>query len=86
MNACVVDFSYLDKLDLKIATTAMLGRDYNMPRVALSPRQVAMQLKDVDTIKSSVGIIIGREGPGLTNDEVKMCDFTVSIPAFSDYL
>ncbi|HIJ02061.1 TPA: TrmJ/YjtD family RNA methyltransferase [Candidatus Woesearchaeota archaeon] len=72
------DFDYL------IATTAKLGRDYNISRSPISPEQLAEKLSDLDK-KSKLGIIIGRESTGLNNEEISICDFTVTIPTSKDY-
>lgn len=78
-TAIVTDFSVLDKYDYLIATTAILGTYYNLPRCPITPEQMA---EKVNSIRGrSVGLLIGREGPGLTNEEVKRCDFVVTIPA-----
>ena len=74
----VPDFDYL------IATTAKLGRDYNISRSPISPEQLAEKLSDLDK-KSKLGIIIGRESTGLNNEEISICDFTVTIPTSKDY-
>lgn len=65
------------RFDLLIGTTAMVGNDFNIPRNPLSPEQLAGKVKGV---KSNIGIIIGREGGGLSNAEVALCDFVVTIP------
>ncbi|MBL7051205.1 RNA methyltransferase [Candidatus Woesearchaeota archaeon] len=75
-------FSYLKKFDCIIGTTAIHGTDYNMPRVALSPEQLA---KNIKNIKNNVVIVFGREGDGLTNTEIKKCDITVRIPTSEIY-
>jgi tRNA/rRNA methyltransferase len=80
-KAKVVDWSYLKKFDYLIATTAKVGRDYNLVRSPISPRQ----LKELINTKSKIGLVIGRESSGLTNEEIKQCDFVVSIPASKKY-
>ena len=71
----------LPKFDTLIATTAMLGTDYNIPRSPISPAQLAEILPD----KCKVGIVFGREGPGLSNEEVLACDFVCTIPSSKKY-
>ena len=58
----VEDFSAL-KYDYMIATTAKLGKDYNIPRVPISPSDLA---ENID-LKKKVALVIGRESIGLTN-------------------
>jgi len=74
----VKKFSYLNKFDYIIGTTAIQGSDYNIPRVALSPEQLADKIKN---LKNDIVIVFGREGNGLTNEEIKLCDIMVSIPS-----
>ncbi|MBW2976815.1 TrmJ/YjtD family RNA methyltransferase [Candidatus Woesearchaeota archaeon] len=79
------DFSYLKKLDYLIGTTSKLGADYNLPRNALSAEQAALKLSKVNYKKLRVGILIGREGTGLKNEEISLCDILVTIPASRGY-
>ena len=74
----VKKFSYLKKFDYIIGTTAIQGSDYNIPRVALSPEQLADKIKN---LKNNIVIVFGEEGNGLTNEEIKLCDIMVSIPS-----
>lgn len=76
----VKDFSALE-YDYKIATTAKLGNDYNIPRVPITPKDLA---ENID-FKSRTAIVIGREGNGLTNEEILGCDFVVTIPSSASY-
>jgi TrmH family RNA methyltransferase len=71
------------KYDYLIATTARLGRDYNVLRSPITPSQLAQKLSGLKD--SKVGIIIGREGSGLNNEEIAACDFTVTIPTSKKY-
>jgi TrmH family RNA methyltransferase len=80
-NAEIAGWDYLDKMDYLVATTAKLGTDYNIPRSPMTPDQLAEKID----IKQKIGIVIGREGLGLTNEEIGKCDFVVSIPADTKY-
>lgn len=79
-RAKIVDSSYLDSLDILIGTTARLGTDYNIPRSPLTPKDLAR----VNT-KKKVGLLLGREGIGLRNEEISRCDFVITIPATKRY-
>lgn len=68
-----------NKFDTIIATTSKLGTDYNLPRSALTPEKI-FPLKNKNTC-----ILFGSEEHGLTNDEIKECDFTITIPASKKY-
>ncbi len=80
-NARIEDISFLDTLDILVGTTAKAGTDYNIPRSPLSPNELAKKLPG----KGRIGLLFGREGIGLTNDELKRSDFTVIIPASARY-
>ncbi len=82
-RAKIVDFDYLDNFDCLVATTSKLGSDYNIPRSPISPENLAEKLK-IDTNKK-IGLVFGREGQGLKNNEIKKCDFIVTIPAYAKY-
>jgi len=81
-NAIVEKVEQLKNFDYLVATTAQLGSDYNIPRSPLTPEQLAGKMKD---IKGNIAIVFGREGTGLTNEEIKLCDFTVTIPSSTEY-
>jgi len=81
-KAKVEDFSYLKNFDYLIATTAIIGTDYNIPRSPISVEELA---KKVSKIKNKIGLMIGREGSGLNNKEINMADFIVTIPASKSY-
>lgn len=69
----------LKKYDTVIATTAMLGTDYNIARSPLYPDGLCRK------IKGKTAIIIGREGEGMSNQEIEKCDFVVTIPTSKKY-
>jgi TrmH family RNA methyltransferase len=57
-----------------------------------SPKEVLRNYFDLrgfvelsSKIKGKVGIVLGREDIGLTNEELAMCDFFVHIPAAEEY-
>jgi len=68
------------KTDYIVGSTAKLGSEYNIPRSPLTPKELSKVLP-----KNKVAIIIGRESSGLTNEEVSMCDFIVTIPSSKEY-
>lgn len=80
-NVKIKDSSFLKTMDTLIGTTAKVGTDYNIPRSPLTPKEMAKKI----TIKKKTGILIGREGIGLTNEEIRGCDFTVTIPTSKKY-
>ncbi|MGV8161825.1 MAG: RNA methyltransferase [Candidatus Nanoarchaeia archaeon] len=68
--------------DLFIATTGVLGTDYNIPRSPLLPEEVAKKLSGV---KGKIALVFGPEDTGLSNEELEVCDFTVNIPTSKTY-
>ena len=84
-KAKIENFSYLKKFDYLIGTTAILGTDYNIPRNPISPEQLSEKLSEVNYKRLNMGILIGREGTGLKNDEINLCDILVTIPASIKY-
>jgi len=69
------------KIDFKIATTGTPGGSYNLDRIPLKAEELGKTIN----FNYSSAIIFGREGNGLTNDELQMCDITVSIPTDPRY-
>ena len=64
------------EFDTLVATTARTGTDYNIQRTPLLPEQFAKMIPKL----GKVGLILGREDHGLSNEEVSLCDFIVTIP------
>lgn len=62
-----------------IATTSKLGTDFNLPRSSLTPEKI-FPLKDSNTC-----ILFGSEEQGLTNEEIKQANFTLTIPTSKKY-
>lgn len=83
-TAVNISYDTLQDYDYLVATTARLGSEENINRIPLTPSQFAEKCSMFDE-NSKVGLLIGRESIGLTNEEIGMCDFTVSIPANDDY-
>jgi len=79
----IKQFSYLKKFDYLVGTTAILGTDYNIPRNAISIEQFSNKILKINKLK--IGLLIGREGSGLNNKEIDMCDILVTIPASIKY-
>jgi tRNA/rRNA methyltransferase len=72
--------------DYIVATTAKLGKDYNIPRSPLTVKEFAEKIKGIKkNSKTKIALLIGREGIGLTNKEVLAADFVVTIPSHKKY-
>ena len=75
----VKDFGKIGNFDFVIGTTGKIMPNYNEVRCAITPRELAGQAK------GKIAIVLGREGIGLTNDELALCDIVVHIPTDSRY-
>lgn len=75
------EFADALEIDFMVGTTGVAGRSYNVPRIAVTPEQLA----DSMNIKGKIALIFGREGDGLTNQELSLCDLVVSIPTHESY-
>ena len=64
-----------------VATTGTAGGSYNVTRIAITPEQLA----DSINYNGNLALIFGREGNGLSNKEIALCDVIVSIPTHEDY-
>jgi len=80
-KAKVAKKDYLKKFHTLVATTSHLGTDYNIPRSPIAPSQLASKIN----VDKKIGILFGREGIGLTNEEIQECDFVVTIPTSKKY-
>ncbi|MFX1451844.1 MAG: RNA methyltransferase [Promethearchaeota archaeon] len=76
------DLSELSKFDYLVGTTARPSGDYNVLRICISPKQLRENLIDFN---GNIGILFGREGTGLTNKELEICDCCVHIPTSEKY-
>jgi len=74
------------EFDYLVGTTAMVGTDFNLTRSPISAETAALKILGKHIQSSlNIGLILGREGSGLSNLEIKNCDFVVSIPASTTY-
>ncbi len=72
----------LEQVDYAVATTAKTGSGKKMFRAPVSPKNLAETFAKTNAV---LGIVFGREGNGLTNDEIRKCDFVATIPASKNY-
>ncbi|MCS7097284.1 MAG: RNA methyltransferase [Candidatus Methanomethylicia archaeon] len=71
-----------DFLDFLIGTTSKAGHDYNVQRMAITPKMLTNTINDV---YGNIGLMFGRESIGLKNEELRLCDLIVTIPASRKY-
>ncbi len=77
----VEEFVKDKNIDFIVGSTGAPGGSYNLSRIPIKPEELAKSMNYNDKI----AILFGREGNGLTNAEIEMCDITVSIPTDSGY-
>jgi tRNA/rRNA methyltransferase len=75
-KARIAEKGELKKFEYLIGTTARLGTDYNIPRSPLTPRQLVKVLPK----RGNIALLFGNEGTGLSNKQIRECDFIVHIP------
>lgn len=75
------EFIETEKIDFTIGTTRMAGGSYNVSRIAVTPENFAKSLN----FNAKTAIVFGREGNGLSNEEVSLCDVIVTIPTDENY-
>ncbi|WP_424355242.1 RNA methyltransferase [Methanobacterium sp. MBAC-LM] len=75
------EFIEAEKIDFTVGTTRMAGGSYNVSRIAVTPEQFAESLN----ITGNIAIVFGREGNGLYNEEIALCDVVVTIPTNDEY-
>lgn len=75
------EFYQSQRIDFKVASTGMAGGSYNLSRIPLKPEELGKSLN----VSNKIAILFGREGNGLTNNEIEDCDICVSIPTDPTY-
>ncbi|MFH1285039.1 MAG: RNA methyltransferase [Candidatus Micrarchaeota archaeon] len=65
-----------------VGTTGVLKRSKNSLR---SPISLKAFLKKTSGVEGEIAVLFGREGTGLSVQEIRACDFLVSIPANPTY-
>ncbi|MGC9516623.1 MAG: TrmJ/YjtD family RNA methyltransferase [Methanomicrobiales archaeon] len=77
VEKCIEDL----EIDFTVGTTGAACGSYNVQRIAITPDEFAKSIN----IKGNIAILFGREGNGLYNNEISLCDVLVSIPTSNDY-
>lgn len=79
----------IPKYDILIGTTAQISSGYNVDRsiVNLSDLQekIIKLAKVKDISKKKIGILFGREGDGLSNNELSKCDLITTVDSSNEY-
>jgi TrmH family RNA methyltransferase len=74
----------MPKYDIIIGTTSKVSDDYNVSRCPLGAEKLAEKIKQLDK-NNEIGLLFGREGIGLTNEEIAKCDFIACINSSKEY-
>lgn len=64
-----------------IGTTGSPGGNHNIKRMPITPEELG---KSINT-NGNIALLFGREGDGLNNKEIDLCDILVSIPTNDEY-
>lgn len=72
----------IQPVDFVVGTTGIRVAASTSPRLSLTPAELVEKISDVD---GEIGIVLGREDVGLSNEELSMCDVAVTIPASEEY-
>jgi len=64
-----------------IGTTGTAGGSYNIPRIPITPDELPKNMH----VDGNIAILFGREGDGLSNEELELCDILVTIPTNEEY-
>ncbi len=74
----------IPKYDILVGTTAKINTDYNLERSPILAEQLAGKVFGVKG-KVKVGLLFGREGIGLTNEEIGKCNLICTINSSKRY-
>lgn len=83
-NARIVDSleKALGAVDFAVGTTGIDATSSNVVRKSIEPEEMADRASNMD---GNIGILLGRESKGLSNEELEKCDLVVKIPTSEDY-
>lgn len=74
--------NYLNKYDLIIATTAKGKKHSNIKRLAIFAQDFSIPYSEKPL---KIAILFGKESRGLTNEEIRLADVLLRIPASEEY-
>ncbi|MFH1239596.1 MAG: RNA methyltransferase [Candidatus Diapherotrites archaeon] len=72
----------ISKSEYAVATTAKITKGHKLFRTPLTAKEFADKFLEGN---AKVAIVLGRDSTGLTNSEIRACDFVVHIPASRQY-
>ena len=77
----LTDFIKEYDIDFIVGSTGMPGGSYSLSRIPINPNELGSKLDS----NRKIAILFGREGDGLNNKEIDLCDMIVSIPTDTNY-
>ncbi len=77
----IEDFLKKQEIDFIVGSTGTPGGSYNLSRIPIK----AQELGESINLNNKIAILFGREGNGLYNEEIDLCDIIVSIPTDPSY-
>ncbi|MCL2114681.1 MAG: TrmJ/YjtD family RNA methyltransferase [Methanobrevibacter sp.] len=75
------DFLKKENIDFIVGSTGTPGGSYNLARIPIKPEELGKSIN----LNNKIAILFGREGNGLYNHEIDLCDIIVSIPTNHSY-
>ncbi|MDY6788464.1 MAG: RNA methyltransferase [Candidatus Nanohaloarchaea archaeon] len=72
----------LDTVDFAVGTTGIEASSSNPVRKSITPEEVAERASEVE---GDIGIVLGRESKGLSNQELERCDLVAKVPTSEEY-
>lgn len=77
----IEEFIEDNEITTVVGTSGTAGGSYNIPRIPITPDKLAEQIGN----GGNVALVFGREGEGLSNEELELCDVLVTIPTSDEY-
>ena len=74
--------TFLKNFDLVVATTAKGKKYTNIKRIAVFPEDFSLPISEKSL---TIAILFGKESRGLTNEEIRLADIILRIPASEEY-
>lgn len=75
------EFFKKENIDFIVGSTGTPGGSYNLSRIPIKPQELGESIN----LNQKIAILFGREGDGLYNEEINLCDIIVSIPTDHSY-
>ncbi|WP_067258511.1 TrmJ/YjtD family RNA methyltransferase [Methanobrevibacter cuticularis] len=75
------EFFKKEEIEFIIGSTGTPGGSYNLSRIPIKPEELGKSIN----LNRKIAILFGREGNGLYNKEIELCDIIVSIPTDPSY-